>query len=290
MTTLTTIATTDTFELWRTRTNQLITLSNSYTDGISNANVVTANTLTIRSFSQVAGVNVVPTIQSSFAKANTADLDAVAAFAKANTADLDAAAAFAKANTADLDAVAAFAKANIADLDAVASFAKANIADIDAISAFGMANTANIRAVAAYAKANTADLDAVAAFAKANNALPLSGGTLTGQLVTDATGIVTVSGASGSVAENTYTTLYSPGAATGIWFVTAWRGDVGDHVSSAMFFAINGGSTGFICAAQYHTDGSASDITFNSGATSIQAKRNSGAGTGTINYQITKIS
>ena len=136
------VALTDTFDTWRTRTNQIIVLS----DGNETRSI------------------------AAFDKANTAGTDAINAYGTANVA-------FAKANTANTDAIsaftaanAAFAKANTANTDAISAFTKANTAGTDAISAFGQANTARTHANSAYAQANTATTDAGIAFDTANAA------------------------------------------------------------------------------------------------------------------------
>lgn len=128
---------TDTYDIWRTRTNQII-ISLDQNSVVTNA---------------------------AFAKANTVDY----AFAKANSAnyytylvDANVAAAFAKANTGGTITYAAFDKANAEPL-AQTAYNQAN-------AAFNQANSANPTAVAAFAKANAANISAGAAYDKANNA------------------------------------------------------------------------------------------------------------------------
>lgn len=76
MTLLANVATTDIFLTWINRTNQLLTLSNLFTDGVANANTIRSNTQTIASWALVGGINVGPTLTASFAQANTANTQA----------------------------------------------------------------------------------------------------------------------------------------------------------------------------------------------------------------------
>ena len=146
------VALTDTFDTWRTRTNQIIVLS----DGNETRSIAAfdkANT------SGTDATNAYGTANAAFAKANTANTDAIAAFTQANTAGTNAIAAFGKANTAGTDAVSAYGQANTARTHANSAFAAANTAGIDAGAAFGQANTARDHANAAFNAANTIVLD-----------------------------------------------------------------------------------------------------------------------------------
>ena len=150
---------------------------------------------------EIGGKFYVDMTQIAYAQANAA-YDAAnsagssetvsAAFGTANLAYAHANAAFDTANTALTTGQAAFGKANTAGTDAVNAFAKAN-------TACTSADTAQTTAVAAFAKANTnasdisgantflqsyADTVGTSANAYADATfLPLSGGTLTGDLV-----------------------------------------------------------------------------------------------------------
>lgn len=137
------------------------------------------------------------------------------------------------------------------------------------------------------------DLDSIDTTVKAvsdvaSAALPKAGGTMTGLLTTASTGIVTSSGTTGSVAENTCTTVYSP-TGSGIWLVTAHQGTVGDHQSMAIYYAANANGVSTVLGTQYNSDLSANDVTFCPTTTSIQVKRNTGAGAGTIAYAVTRV-
>jgi hypothetical protein len=167
---------TDTFDVWRTRTNQIIVLTDSI-----NSNTTNATTIGNAAFTQanVANARAI----AAFGQANTANSTAIAAFTQANTANVRAVAAFEQANsvggavtTANNTAVAAFAQANTANSTAIAAFGQANTANIRAVAAFTQANnvgsavtTANNIAIAAFTQANTANVRAVAAFEKANS-------------------------------------------------------------------------------------------------------------------------
>jgi hypothetical protein len=111
---------------------------------------------------------------AAYAVANTGSNTAILAYGQANQA-------FALANTANItadlaydQANQAFARANTANI--TADIAKANSACTDTAAAFAQANTANITADLAFNKANAAN---VLAF----NALPQTGGTISGDLV-----------------------------------------------------------------------------------------------------------
>ena len=118
-----------------------------------------------------------------------------------------------------------------------------------------------------------------------------AGAGLAGLLTTGANGIVTLGGVTGSVAENTFTTLFDPGAVTGVWVVIAQRTDVGDHCSMAIYYAVNSSGVGMTLGMQFNQDSSTNNVTFQTVQTvnGVQAKRNSGAGTGTITWRATRI-
>ena len=145
---------------------------------------------------------------AAFIQANTATSDALisssyanSAYTQANNALADAATADGNAATADDKAVTAGVYANSAFLHANAAFAAANsgggggsgidtwvrdaanAASSYANSAYNQANTATTNASTADDKAVTAGVYANSAYTKANNALPLTGGTITGSLI-----------------------------------------------------------------------------------------------------------
>jgi len=100
----------------------------------------------------------------------------------ANAADVKADAAVVTANNADAKADSATATANSADAKATTALTTANIADANATSALTTANTASTEAAAALNAANAADSKADQAKETADNALPKSGGTMTGPI------------------------------------------------------------------------------------------------------------
>jgi hypothetical protein len=149
---------TDTFDIWRTRTNQIINLTSSIESNVANVSAATV---------------------AAFSKANTANYFAF--LVNANTT-----AAFAIANASYIIANSAFDKANTATLIGTNAFDKGNSATTIGSSAFGQANLA-------FGQANTATTIGVAAFGKANNALAnTSGAVFAGDLII--TGNVTISG------------------------------------------------------------------------------------------------
>jgi hypothetical protein len=200
------VALTNTFDEWRTTTNQLIVSMNDVLgDGLATYRSVTANVVTANSIS-LSGINVGSTLVSAFDranlangtantalvigpaafdKANSANVIASGAFDKANSANVIASGAFDKANSANVIASGAFDKANSANVIASAAFDKANSANVIASAAFnranlanGTANTASVIAPAAFDKANGANVIASAAFGKANGSVQLGWTTL----------------------------------------------------------------------------------------------------------------
>jgi hypothetical protein len=104
----------------------------------------------------------------------------------------DVTAAIAVANAAFLHANAAFATSNANYAFSNSAHSIANLAFTHANNAYAKANTANITADLAFTHANNAYAKANAANVTADNALPKSGGTITGNLAI--TGSLTVSG------------------------------------------------------------------------------------------------
>lgn len=129
-----------------------------------------------------------------------------------------------------------------------------------------------------------------AALPLANAALSRSGGTMTGLLTTASNGISTASGTTGNVAENTFVGLYNP-VGTGVWLAYARPTDIGDHGSIAIYYATNAVASGVVFAAQYNDSGGANNVTFDTTTNlgTIRAKRNTGLGTGSISYSVTRL-
>jgi hypothetical protein len=147
------VALTDTFDIWRIRTNQLIYLAEGANDSVSFANTVA---------------------QQAFDKANSANLLALstgiisnaftsATISGANTSVGAGANAFTSATIAGANTylISIIAGSNTAVGAGANAFAAATIAGANAhtntliAASFGQANTANIRAVAAFEKANS---------------------------------------------------------------------------------------------------------------------------------------
>jgi len=147
------VALTDTFDIWRIRTNQLIYLAEGANDGVSFANTVA---------------------QKAFDKANSANLLALstgiisnaftsATIAGANTVVGTGANAFSSATIAGANAylISIIAGANTVVGTGANAFSSATIAGANTYTntliaaSFGQANTANIRAIAAFEKANS---------------------------------------------------------------------------------------------------------------------------------------
>ena len=127
-----------------------------------------SNTAIITISATISGVNIVPTLFSSFTHAN-------AAFLQANSANIYAFGAHQTANSAQAHANAAFLQANNANIYAFGAHQTANSAQIHANAAFLQANNANIYAFGAHTTANSAQVHANAAFLQANisNNLPV---------------------------------------------------------------------------------------------------------------------
>jgi len=155
---------------------------------------------------EIGGKYYIDVLASVYNNANANSAILTAAFDKANSAnyyaylvDANATAAFTQANTARTIAIDAFNKANSAnyyasliDANAIAAFNFSNTVNDHAVAAFNFANTVNVRAVSAYTQANTATDIAIAAYANSNTKLPLTGGTITGDL--SITGELTLTG------------------------------------------------------------------------------------------------
>jgi len=172
---------TDTFDVWRTRTNQII-VSLEQQGGSANA------------------------VIGAFEKANTANYFAylvnantVAAFDKANTGGSISYLAYDKANVANLVAYSAFVKANAANISAGAAFDKANAAYGAFDRAVEVGAAANSFMISTVDGANTI---AIAAFEQANSGGGGGGGgssiTISNDVTSNATRYITfISGTTG---------------------------------------------------------------------------------------------
>lgn len=108
---------------------------------------------------------------------------------------------------------------------------------------------------------------------------------------TSEAGMQTIFGVSAAAAENTMTTLYNVPAGGGVWLVYARRTDVGDHGSIALYYSTNSASSGVVFAAQWNDTTDLNNVTFQTAPIlgQIQAKRNVGAGIGTISWVATRL-
>lgn len=111
-----------------------------------------------------------------------------------------------------------------------------------------------------------------------------------------APGFNTNGGVTGSVAENTFTTLLSVASSAdiGLYVISAHCTLVGDHVVTLLQPVCGSGTLvlGHVMssASGDAVDSSTAGVTFGiSGGTNIQCKRNTGAGTGTITWSIAKL-
>jgi hypothetical protein len=173
---LTPVTLTDTFDVWRTRTNQIIVVTEETTSNVSNT-----RNIAVASFGQA---------NLAFTQANnvggavtTANNTAIAAFGQANLAFTQANNVGGAVTTANSNIVASFNQANTATTIGSSAFGQANLAYNQAntattigSSAFGQANnvggavtTANNTAIAAFGRANSAQTIAIAAFSQAND-------------------------------------------------------------------------------------------------------------------------
>jgi hypothetical protein len=194
---LTPVTLTDTFDVWRTRTNQIIVVTEETTSNVSNTrNIAVASfgqaNLAFTQANNVGGAVTTAnnTAIAAFGRANSAQTIAIAAFTQANnvggavtTANSNIVASFNQANTATTIGSSAFNQANTATTIGSSAFNQANTATTIGSSAFGQANlaftqannvggavtTANNTAIAAFGRANSAQTIAIAAFTKAND-------------------------------------------------------------------------------------------------------------------------
>jgi len=151
---------------------------------------------------------------AAFSAANTAALSAQPAFTQANSAYQSqnttgtyANSAYLAANNANANAITSGAYANSAFSAANTAALSAQPAFIQANAAYTQANTATTNAATADTKAVTAGSYANSAFTTANNALPRTGGTLSGDL--GVTGNLFVNGTSSYINVSTFQTVDS---------------------------------------------------------------------------------
>ena len=191
---------TNTFDEWRTRTNQTIV-------GLNNLDIVVpdlsdkTNTLytyanTINDKANVAYIQANTARDHANAafnraniahsQANTARDQANVAFNQANAAFTQANVVYVQANTARDHANAAFNRANIAHSQANTARDQANAAFDQANVAFNQANVAYVQANTARTNANAAFMQANAAFAQANAAFDRANVITTTQIVNGA--------------------------------------------------------------------------------------------------------
>ena len=143
------VALTDTFDVWRVRTNQII---------------ISLDQTSIATTAAFALANADNTyVTAAFAKANSANYlaflvnsNTVAAYTQANGAFIQANAAFVQANGAFTQANGAFIQANAAFAQANIAVANVNYVNTAMQSSFAKANSANLAAGAAFDKANVA--------------------------------------------------------------------------------------------------------------------------------------
>jgi hypothetical protein len=170
--TIANVTLTNTFDEWRTRTNQLISLysetnsialasfnlSNSSISTAANltANILTTNATYISIITDTVQ-NVVPEVISS----NTIILSGI--YDNANVITLD--------YINSLNVTASFDKANSAQTIAVSAFDQANLAFTQANNVGDAVTTANGNITAAFNQANSAQTISVSAFTAANSAL-----------------------------------------------------------------------------------------------------------------------
>jgi hypothetical protein len=202
---LTPVTLTDTFDVWRTRTNQIIAVTEETTSNVSNTRniavsafgqanlaftqannvggaVTTANNTAIAAFGQAnlaftqannvggAVTTANSNIVASFNQANTATTIGSSAFGQANTATTIGSSAFGQANTATTIGSSAFGQANTATTIGSSAFGQANTATTIGSSAFGQANLAFTQANNVGGAVTTANNIAIAAFGQANAA------------------------------------------------------------------------------------------------------------------------
>jgi hypothetical protein len=164
------VSLTNTFDEWRTITNQVVTFVNDFESINLRATADKTNVTFAQSNSIYGLVNV------AWAQANSSYAYANLVHDQANTAYNHANVTYAQANTSRNHANAAFAQANTARTHANAAFLAANNAVTDYSPALIQANTARSHANVSFEQANTARTHANNAYAKANLAFPLTAG------------------------------------------------------------------------------------------------------------------
>ncbi len=197
------VALTDTFDVWRTRTNQLVIItndieSNSVLFFTSNSSPLTLSASALRKGSVYFQL-------SSNSDFNNTQTTTVATSKAVNDTYLTTGAAFNKANAANLFAFDV-------SITASAAYAQANGAFINSSAGFNKANDAFIYAGSAFNNANSTLVTASAAFAKANAALANTSTVYSGVLQFSSNG--TVSAPALTSTSNTKSGLYWPSAGT----------------------------------------------------------------------------
>ena len=183
------VALTDTFDVWRTRTNQVIYLLDEVSNLSTNASSNAANSIAAASaaFNKANSANIIATLaygqaNTSYSQANIAYGQANAAYGQANSAFDQGTLAFSKANTActkadtaQSTASGAASAASAAQSTADGAVSSAAAAQGSASAAYNQANTAFDRANTAYNRGNTAFDHANSAYNKANTGGNFSG-------------------------------------------------------------------------------------------------------------------
>jgi Phage tail fibre repeat len=177
-------------------------------DGISQITFLTTNGLTVNSVSNTT----ITSNNTLILSANDASTTQIGVVQLNDVVSNSSTTLAADANTVSVVyniANFSFTQANAAFIQANAAFAKANTASSTAIELFQGVEQANVVATFAYGQANSAFIQANNANTLASNALPLTGGTLTGQLQVNGSIIANTINISGNVIANTVRSSYS---------------------------------------------------------------------------------
>lgn len=162
--TIANVALTNTFNEWRTITNQLVVFANDF-ESVNIRSTADKTNVTFAQSNTIYGI-----VNVAFAQANTGRDHANISFAQANTGRDHANVSYGQANTSRNHANLSFEQANTARTHANAAFLKANNAITDFSPAFIQANAAIIQANTARDHANAAHLSANAGLVQANTA------------------------------------------------------------------------------------------------------------------------
>jgi len=164
-------------------TNAVSILASRNTASGANAAFIQANAAFLRANSAYAQANGASIYANgAFTQANGTSIYANGAFAQANASFITANAATVNVSSAAVYANGAFIAANAATVNVSSAAIYANGAFAQANAAYASDNVTGIYANTAFAYANSAGSYANSAFGVANNALPKSGGTITGSL------------------------------------------------------------------------------------------------------------